>query len=299
MRALVTGASGFVGRFLVEHLEDVGDEVTAVDSRSGVDVTDADSVHAILDANRPDVVYHLAALSHVGESWSAPAEVFRVNAGGTLTVLRAATDYEVARVVVVASADAYGAVDGVITEDTPLRPLTPYGASKAAADLLALQAHLGDGLATIRVRAFNHTGPGQQDRFLVPALARRIAEAEAADANEIRVGSLDAVRDLSDVRDVVAAYRLLAVEGTPGDAYNVCSGHGIRVAEVVERLLARSERPLRVIVDPELVRPVEVPRLVGDPTKLQRDTGWRPHHDLDSTLDAVLAEARARTGGRR
>src|SRR5262249_37234341 len=167
---------------------------------------------------------HRAALSHVGESWDAPESVFRVNAEGTLSVLRACADAGVERVLVVGSADEYGVVDPgdlPITEEAQVQPITPYGASKAAADILALQAFLGDGLGTLRVRAFNHTGPGQNATMLVPGLAARIAAAERGGSHKIGVGSLDVVRDITDARDVVRAYRLLVERGTPGDAYNV------------------------------------------------------------------------------
>ncbi|HEX6310020.1 MAG TPA: GDP-mannose 4,6-dehydratase [Acidimicrobiia bacterium] len=300
MRALVTGSAGFVGRHLTAHLEASGDDVATLDRHGpgAVDVGDAEAVRRAIAAARPQVVFHLAAVSHVGASWDAPAHVFRVNAEGTLHVLRACKAAGVERVVVVGSADVYGAVrpqDLPLAEDAPLRPLTPYGASKAAADLLALQAFLGDDRATIRVRAFNHTGPGQSARFLVPGIASRIARAERHATNEVALGSIDPVRDLSDVRDVVRAYRLLAEHGDPGEAYNVCSGRGVSVGEVAERLVGLSPRELRIAVDPELVRAVDVPRLVGDPAKLQAATGWSPRIDLDDTLRAVLAAARTRS----
>ncbi len=293
MRTLITGSGGFVGRHLIEHLRTEGDDVVGVDVSSGVDVTDPGAVRGAVSDARPDVIYHLAALSHIGESFADPAEVLRVNAGGTLTVMRAAVDLGVERVLVVASADAYGVHDGPIDEDTPLRPVTPYGASKAAADLLALQTWLGDGLATIRVRAFNHTGPGQPDRFVVPALARRIAKAESDGSTELRVGNLDAERDFLDVRDVVAAYRLLAVHGDSGAAYNVCSGVARTVRSIAERLVAMSNGDLELVIDPDLVRPVEVPRMVGNPGRLAATTSFAPRFSFDDTLRAVLDEARA------
>jgi GDP-4-dehydro-6-deoxy-D-mannose reductase len=298
MKALVTGASGFVGPHLVAHLEASGDQVVAVD-RGGatpVDVTDRDAVQAVMRDVRPAAVYHLAALSHVAESWSAAANSFRVNAEGTLNVLVAASDAGVGRVLVVGSAEEYGAVreaDLPIDEDTPLRPMTPYGASKVAADYLALQAYLGGGLETVRARPFNHTGPGQSPRFLVPALARRVAEAERAGEDKVLVGSLDPVRDITDVRDVVRAYRSLVERGEPGEVYNVCSGRGTTVREIAERLLAHAHRNLELVVDENLVRKVEVPRLVGNPSKIGTDIGWSPEIDIDRTLDDVLAAARA------
>ena len=302
MRALVTGSGGFVGRYLVAHLEAEGDDVTALDSVADapVDVTDADAVGAALAAARPDAVYHLAALSHVGRSWDDPVRTFRVNAEGTLNVLRACTEAEVERVLVTSSAETYGAVapeDLPITEDLPLRPLSPYAVSKSAADQLALQAFLGAGLATLRVRAFNHTGPGQSTDFVVGALAARVVAAErAADhrAREVRVGSLDAVRDLSDVRDVVRAYRLLVTHGAPGAAYNVCTGRGIAVGEVADTLLGQARQPLRLVTDPDLVRPVDIPALIGDPTRLHAATGWEPAIPLDQTLADMLDAARTR-----
>jgi GDP-4-dehydro-6-deoxy-D-mannose reductase len=299
MRAAVTGSSGFVGGHLVPYLRGLGDDVVTLDHTGDepVDVTDTHVVRDVLRATRPDAVYHLAGLSHVGESWDAPEVVFRVNAGGALSVLRACSDAGVSRVLVVGSADEYGVVDEddlPITEDAPVRPITPYGASKAAADVLALQAFLGDGLGTVRVRAFNHTGPGQSPTMLVPGLAARIAAAERSGEHEIRVGRLDVVRDLTDVRDVVRAYRQLIERGIPGDAYNVCSGRGVTVSGVAEILLAMTDAPLELVVDPELVRPVDVPHLVGSPAKLRSQTGWEPEIDLRSTLQDVFVEARTR-----
>ena len=301
MKAAVTGARGFVGPYLVAHLERCGDDVTALDRHGpdSFDVTDADAVHARFHDARPDVVYHLAALSHVGESWKSPAASFRVNAEGTLNVLRACTDLGVARVIVVLSSEEYGNVaeaDLPLGETAPIRPVTPYGAAKAAADVLALQAFLGDGLGTIRVRPFSHTGPGQSDRFVVPALASRIARAERDGVDEIPVGSLDAVRDLTDVRDVVRAYRLVAERGEPGEVYNVCSGTGVSVQEIADALIAHASRPIRLVTDPTLVRPVEVPRLVGSNTRLREATGWAPEIALERTLVDVLHGARRALG---
>ncbi len=199
---------------------------------------------------------------------------------------------------VAGSADVYGVVgpeDLPLTEESRIRPVTPYGASKAAADVLALQAYLGDGLGTLRVRAFNHTGPGQSVSMLVPGLAQRIADAERAAGSKVKVGQRRRrPRSVSDVRDVVRAYRLLVERGTPGEAYNVCSGRGVTVRDVAETMLSMSETPLELVVDPELVRPVDVPRLVGDPARLRAATGWEPQIPLDETLRDVLGAARSR-----
>jgi len=301
VKTLVTGAGGFVGTALVDHLRAAGDEVVGIDHATGPDITDPAGVREAVERYRPDTVYHLAAVTHIGASWEAPLEVFRVNAEGTLNVLSACAATGVGRVLVVGSADEYGAVrpeDLPLTEDAPLRPLTPYGASKVAADYLALQAFLGQGLPVIRVRAFNHSGPTQSERFMIPGLARRIAAAEREGRKDVPVGSLEPVRDYTDVADVVVAYRLLVERGEPGEVYNVCSGVGRSVADVADALLALARHAIELVPDPSLLRPVEVPRLVGDNRRLREATGWAPQIPFEQTLAAVLDRWRAEAAGR-
>jgi GDP-4-dehydro-6-deoxy-D-mannose reductase len=295
MKALVTGASGFVGGYLLAHLEAEGDDAVGLDRGDGLDITDRAGTEAIFAAHAPEVVYHLAARTHVGDSWGSAQHVVETNVVGTLNVLDAARAAGSRRVLVIGSAEEYGLVDPAhvpLTEDAPLRPFTPYGASKVGAAFLALQAFLGTGLETIRVRAFNHTGPGQPPRFLVPALAHRIAMTERAGGDHIAVGNLDPVREVNDVRDIVRAYRLLVLAGRPGDVYNVCGGNGVAVREVAQRLLAQATRPMELLVDPALARPADVPVLVGDPSKLVGATGWQTRHTLDDTLTDMLTAAR-------
>jgi GDP-4-dehydro-6-deoxy-D-mannose reductase len=295
MKAFVTGATGFVGPYLCEHLRAAGDHViVAGDERAMFDVTDRNAVmRALLDA-RPDVVYHLAAQSHVGRSWDDPGTTLRVNVEGTQHVLDAARAAGAQRVLVVGSAEEYGRVDAVrVREDAPLRPMSPYGASKVAADFLALQAWLGTGLETIRVRTFNHTGPGQSTSFFVPGFAARIAVAEREGNDALTAGSLDPVREMNDVRDVVRAYRLLIDHGEPGEVYNVCRGEGVTIGDIAHKLLALSTRPLRIETDPALLRAADIPVLVGDPTKLHATIDWQPQHTLDQTLSDVLTSTRA------
>jgi GDP-4-dehydro-6-deoxy-D-mannose reductase len=183
-----------------------------------------------------------------------------------------------------------------ITEETPLRPVTPYAASKVAAEFLGVQAHLGHGLPVIRVRAFNHVGPAQSGAFVVSDLARRIAEAERDGAKVLRVGNLTPRRDFTDVRDVVRAYRLLVEHGEAGEVYNVCSGRAIAIDELAHRLLALAGVELVLETDPELVRPVDVPVLLGDPSRVHDTVGWTPGIPLDDTLRDVLEEWRGRVG---
>lgn len=293
---MITGGSGFVGTHLTAHLAQMGDEATAVDREH--DVTDVDAMAKVVGASAPEVIFHLAGLSHVGESWSDPSEVLRVNVLGTACVLAAARRAAPEAVVmVVSSAEAYGLVTEAelpLTERSAVRPTSPYAASKAAAEIVALQAWRGFGQRVIVVRPFNHIGPGQAETFFVPALAKRLVEARAAGVTAIAVGSLKARRDFTDVRDVVAAYRLLALAKPVGEVFNVCSGVDVSVAEVANRLRGLAHPEARFFEDPALLRPVDIPILRGDASALRAATGWQPSVDLDTTLRDVVDEAVAR-----
>lgn len=297
-KALVTGAHGFVGRHLVAHLTAAGDDVIGIDrSHDGLDITDAASVERIVRQVAPTVVYHLAGWADVGGSWKAPVEAFRANAEGTLNVLSAATAAGVERVLAVSSADVYGIVSPdelPLTEESPLRPASPYAASKVAADYLGLQAWLGRGLPVLRVRAFNHLGPGQTDKFVAPALASRIARAERDGGEVLTVGDLSPRRDFTDVRDVVRAYRLLVERGEPGEIYNVCSGVDLAVQDLADQLVARASVALRLETDPSLLRPVDLPVLRGSHDRLTAATGWEPEIPMAETLADLLEDWRRR-----
>jgi GDP-4-dehydro-6-deoxy-D-mannose reductase len=299
MRAVVTGGLGFVGRHLVRHLRDAGDEVITLDRKGdlAVDITDGPAVAAALAEVSPDAVYHLAGWADVGASWADPVGVLRVNAEGTLHVLRACLAAGVQRVLAVASADVYGVVTEAelpLTEASPLRPTSPYAASKLAADAVAQQAFLGHGLGVVRVRPFNHLGPGQSEQFVAPAIAARIARAERDGADTISVGNLSARRDVTDVRDVVRAYRLLVAGGEPGEVYNVCSGVDVSIQALADHLVGLARRPIRLVTDPALLRPVDLPVLRGDATKLHAATGWKPEIPIEQTLADLLDDMRQR-----
>ena len=298
MKALVTGAGGFVGRHLVDHLAASGDDVAVTDFVvDRVDITDPEAFVELLRRVRPEVIYHLAGASDVGGSWTTPHETFRANAEGTLNVLWAAREAGVERTLTIGSADVYGKVtpkDLPLTERSPLRPVSPYAASKVAADAVAEQAFRGFGQHVVRTRPFNHLGPGQSDKFVAPALAARIVASERSGEREIRVGNLSPQRDFTDVRDVVRAYRLLVEHGSPGEAYNVCSGRAIAIEQLARTMIDLSPAELELVSDPELQRGVDIPVLLGDAGLLRRDTGWEPEIPIEVTLGDLLDDVRSR-----
>lgn len=295
--ALITGAKGFVGPHLAAHLRDEGDEVTAIDLDDGPNLLDSPAWIDFVGDLKPTVIYHLAGWSDVGSSWKSPTLTQRVNAEGTLNVLEAARLAGTQRVVVISSADLYGMVDPKdlpLTEDAPIQPRSPYGASKQSAEAIASQYVRGWGLGVVIARPFNHIGTGQSVQFAVSAFADRVARCERDGGGTVTHGDLSARRDLSDVRDVVRAYRLLASNGTPGQAYNICSGSTISMQEVLQLLIDLSDVEVQTELDEDLLRPVELPVLLGSHARLTADTGWAPTIDLSESLGNVLADARQR-----
>lgn len=298
MHALITGAAGFVGRALTTHLVDAGDFVTGLDRVTGSpDITDRDALRDVISTTSPDIIYHLAAQAHVPTSWTDPISTLRTNVEGTQNVLDAAHDAGVGRVLVVSSAEVYGSLSPdmmPITEEAPMLPVTPYAASKVAADAIAHQSHLGRGQDVVRLRAFNHIGPGQRTDFVCAGLAHRIALAERNRDTTITVGALAVRRDFTDVRDVVRAYRLIAEFGDAGDVYNVCSGVDRSIQEIAEALIKLADRPLSLTTDADLTRPIDTPIVRGDHQKLTDKTGWQPQISLADSLSDILRDARER-----
>lgn len=321
MRILITGVSGFAGRHLAAHLLERGHEVCGTvhraDSRERlghlraafpplsdahiqpVDVRDPAAVAGVIAAVRPDAIFHLAGIADVGTSHGDPGAVLLTNTVGTLHLLAGVRRHQPAcRVVTVGSGDAYGRIepgDLPAREDCPFRPVSPYGTSKAAADLVAYQWAKGYGLDIVRVRPFNHTGPGQRPGFVCPDLARQLAAIEQGrQAPTLTVGNLDVIRDFSDVRDIVAGYVAAWEKGRTGEAYNVCSGTGRSVREVLETLIDLSRQPVEVVVEPARVRKTDVPTLIGSPERLRAQSGWRPQVAWRQTLADVLDDWRRR-----
>jgi len=317
LRTLITGVAGFVGRHLAHELaKDEREELNGTDhvdlgdsdadgvlrchlkSHRPLDVVNFEQVRGCILETKPDRIVHLAAQASGSESIRRPAETYRVNAIGALNVLEAARmEAPGATVLLVGSADIYGsgAPGQKLREDAPIRPMNAYALSKAAQDSLGELYALSYGLPVIRTRTFSHTGPGQNPRFALAGWADQLARIHAGlVAAEIKVGNLEGVRDYGDVRDVVRAYRLLLERGAPGEAYNVCTGHGHIMRRLLDSLCAIAGFKPTIVQDPARVRTKDSDFLVGDPGKLEARTGWRPEIPIEKTLEDLYRDARER-----
>lgn len=306
---VVTGAAGFAGSHLVDRLirlepvvgwhrpgspaRDVGERVRWVP----VDLLDRARVRQALAELRPSRVFHIAGAARADTSWTNVVPHLETNVLGTHYLLDSIRELSLpCRVLVVSSGMLYHIDAGPLAEDAPLVPSSPYGMSKLAQDQLALQAAVDDGLDVVVARPFNHMGPRQAQHFAVGSFARQIALIEAGRADPvIRVGNLDAARDLTDVRDVADAYEQLMERGLRGRAYNVCSGTAVPIRQVLDELLSLSTTTVRVDIDPERLRPSDIPVLLGDPARIRREVGWRPSFALRDTLRDTLDWWRSQT----
>ena len=311
MRVLITGVTGFAGSHLADYLLENQPDVEVwgiyrwrsrrenVESVWGrirmleCDLRDYTSVHLALQQARPDAIFHLAAQSFVPSSWKAPNDTLVTNITGQTNLFEAVRFLELDPVIQIAcSSEEYGLVhpDEVpIKEDNPLRPLSPYAVSKVAQDMMAYQYFQSYGLKTVRTRGFNHTGPRRGDVFVTSNFAKQIASIELGlQEPVIKVGNLEAVRDFTDVRDMVRAYWLAVTKAKPGEVYNLATGIGITIQELLDRLLALSTAKVKVEQDPERMRPSDVVRLIGDSSKFRQDTGWEPQVPFETTLKDTL-----------
>lgn len=308
-RALITGATGFAGRHLARQLVDAGWAVTGL-ARAGqappgvellsADIGDAAAVRAAVARSRPRAIFHLAAIVDTVTTPSVD-ELVRVNTHGTRVVADAvrAVDLSI-RILLASSAFVYGSTtpeEQPIAESHPLRPLTPYGESKVAAEGI-LRAHAVAGGDVVIARAFQHTGPGHVGAYALPDWAERLARIERSGRPaEIATGNLDVERDYLDVRDVTRAYLALAERGAPGEIYNVSSGAGVTMRLLLEGLIDAFGVDADIVTDPARVRKVDQPVVVGDRSKLTAETGWQPAIPLERTLADLAGFWRERTGG--
>ena len=310
MKALITGVAGFAGGHLARHLLDRDDKVAGLrqpgDRRPGessppsdvevheADILDAPSVARIVSNFEPDAIFHLAAFSNPESSWTNARRALETNIIGSYNVLQAALETGLRpRVLLVGSVQQYGLVpegEQPIGEDRPQRPLTPYGVSKSAQEVLGLRFFLAEELPVFLVRSFNHTGPGQESTYVCSSFARQVAEIEAGRREPtIRVGNLSARRDFSDVRDIVRGYREILERGKPAAPYNICRGEAFSIEEILATLRDLAEAQVTVEVDAARYHAVDAPLLVGDNTKLRSEVGWKPEIELKQTLADLLS----------
>ncbi len=310
-KALITGAAGFAGGFLIEHLLSKGNfNVTgtylseyqlefairkdAVEFKK-LDLLDASVTAQLLKDSKPDYIFHLAALTSPSESFENPSGTITNNISAQVNLLEGIRSINLnAKTLIISSADIYGLVnkkDLPIDENTPLRPTNPYAVSKLAQDFLGLQYFLSYGLKIIRVRPFNHIGPRQSSRFVIPSFAKQIAEIEKGKKDSvIHVGNLSSKRDFTDVRDMVSAYLLSLEKGELGDVYNIGRGVSYEISEMLDMLLSLSNKKIeiKVEVDKSLIRPKDDPELVCDINKFAGQTGWEPKIDIEKTLKDTI-----------
>ena len=294
-RLMVTGLDGFVGRHVKQAVESLRDgRFQLVEARGAIELREPATLQQAIEETRPDYVLHLAAQSFIPASVKDPRATYEVNFFGTLNLLQTlkAGGFR-GRMLYVGSADAYGAVrdeDLPIVESCPLRPRTPYGVSKAAAELLCYQWTQDQGFEIVMSRPFNHLGPGQAEHFVVPDFAKQVTEIKLGRREPVlNVGAIDVTRDFTDVRDVVQAYLALMERGESGEAYNVCSGREYSIREILEELIRLAEVECRIIVDNARLRAVERKRNRGSFEKLAKCTGWNPRITLTESLRDVLA----------
>lgn len=316
-RALITGIAGFVGRHLTSYLAAVTDAeifgvdqfgVPAVEADLGlgprlhthqVNLADGKRVREVVEMTNPHWIFHLAAQAFVPTAFADPAGTLVNNIVGQVNLLQACLALEEKpTIMVVGSNEEYGMVrpeDLPIKETAPFRPANPYAVSKVAQDMLGYQYHVAHKLPVVRVRPFNHLGPGQSDRFVSSDFAKQIAEIEVGlRPPVIHVGNLEAERDFTDVRDIVKAYHLAVTRGQPGDVYNLGSERAVSIQRLLDLLLAQSRTPIKVETDPARFRPVDIPRIVADCSKFRTLTGWHAEIPLERTLVDILTYWRNR-----
>jgi len=311
VRVLITGINGFVGSHLAQHLIHAdgalelhgtvfnSDETSEDFTSHQIDLRDEQNVKELIAEIKPDNIYHLAAQAFVPRSFADPWETIENNVRSQLNLILGCIAADICpRFLAITSAEIYGVVEPSevpMDEQFRLHPTSPYSVSKIAQDMLAQQYYISHKLPIMRARPFNHFGPGQNERFVAPAFALQIAKIEAGlQEPVIEVGDLSARRDFTDVRDIVSAYRLILEQGTPGEVYNVASGVAHSIQHLLNTLIDLVPQSIDVRIDKERLRPVDIPVLQGNATKLQEETGWAPTYNFQQTLEDVLDDCRAR-----
>ena len=297
-KALITGSEGFVGKYLQAELANNGYEIIRADIVSGpgvhsINLLDEGNVRELVSAEQPDVIFHLAAQADVGKSWKQPQATMQMNVTAAINVMEAvrAVKGKQAAILMVGSSDQYGNLGEAgasVSEETGMRPQSPYAVSKRAQEEMAKLYAKAYGLRICMTRSFNHGGAGQRTGFMIPDFASGIVRIERGESDCLLVGNLTARRDFTHVRDVVRAYRLIAEKGQPGEIYNVGSGKTYSAQEVLDSLIAMAKCEVPVRQDPSRLRPSDTPVICCDHSKLTRDTGWEPEIPMERILTDTL-----------
>lgn len=309
-KIFITGITGFAGSFLagelvkntdyqvhgtyltdasLQNVHEIKDKLTL----HKINLSKFSSVNTLLKNIKPDIIFHLAALTSVADSFKNATPVVLENIGMQMNILNSMMDSDIqnSRLIIISSAEIYGSIESKylpITEETPIRPNSPYAVSKATQDLLGLQYFLSNKLDIVRVRPFNHIGPKQAPSFVVSSFAKQIAQLEKSEESTIKVGNLESKRDFTDVRDMVKAYQQIAEKGESGEVYNVGRGESFKIQFILDSLLKLTDKKISVIKDKSLMRPVDTPEVVADNSKVQKQTGWKPTIPLEQTLKDTL-----------
>lgn len=315
MNVLITGSGGFIGKFLAAECAAHGARVTGwvrelrpvtsdglstdIMRTEAVDLLNAAAVNEGLERVRPDKIFHLAAKSHIGQSWLSPLDTLQTNISAQVNLFEAVRRLGLkSRIAVAGSSEEYGMIDPKdvpINEETSLKPVSPYAVSKVAQDLMGLQYFRNYAMHVVRLRLFNQTGPGRSEAFVTSAFARQVARIEAGRQEPVvHVGNLSVIRDFTDVRDAAAALWLALEKGEAGDVYNICSGQGIAIGGILDLLKRESRIDFKVAPDGDRVRPSDLPVIIGDGTKFRKRTGWSPQISFAQSMNDLLSEWRTR-----
>ncbi len=312
-KAFITGLTGFAGKHLAQHLLEnnfevsgtylIEESVNDLKNRDQIDLhqldlLDSEKTHSILEAVKPDYIFHLAAIASPRESFRDPMNTFTTNISGELNVFEAVRKLELfeTKTLIISSAEIYGHVnpaDLPMDEETPFMPTNPYAVSKITQDYLALMYHLTHKLKIVRVRPFNHVGPGQAPIFAISSFAKKIVEVEKGKASVVKIGNLTSKRDFTDVRDMVKAYLLALEKGADGEVYNLGSGKSYLMSDILDMMKNLSETEIKTEEDPDLMSPSDDPELLCDPSKFISLTGWKIEIPIEKTLRDTIDYWRA------
>jgi len=306
MKYLITGCHGFVGKYMIDYIKngesdseifgldiiDKPDDLLNLSQYYKVNLLEKDKIQEILSAIQPDYIIHLASFSSVGYSWNFPKESFINNTNIFLNLIETIrTLIPKCKILSIGSSEEYGNVsnDNIpITESCPLNPISPYAVARVSQEHLSMVYFKGYNINIVCTRSFNHIGPGQSDKFVISSIIKKMCEIKKFNKNELWVGNIDIIRDFLDVRDVVRAYYLLLKNGKSGEVYNICSGKGYSIRQIIDFVKEILNINFEIKVDPNILRPTENKIVIGSNEKINKEIGWIPTYNIETTLNDVI-----------